>query len=113
MLDWVAGGSQDWDMDIVHFTEYGVFEWDSEKNVRNKRKHGISFELACEAFGDPKGIHILDEIHGYDEERWQLIGETKDGRLLLLVIYTERSHTRLISARYAVDTEIEIYVDRT
>lgn len=100
-------------MDIVHFTEYGVFEWDSEKNARNKRKHGISFELACEAFGDLQGIHILDELHSYDEERWQLIGETRDGRLLLLVIYTERGHTRLISARRAEDTEIELYDDRT
>ena len=29
------------------------FEWDERKNGANKRKHGISFELAVEVFRDP------------------------------------------------------------
>ncbi|HEY5161717.1 MAG TPA: BrnT family toxin, partial [Terriglobales bacterium] len=29
------------------------FEWDEEKNRRNKLKHGISFQAAAVVFDDP------------------------------------------------------------
>ncbi|UEO01039.1 BrnT family toxin [Acidiferrobacter thiooxydans] len=38
----------------VETTLYGVrFEWDAEKATANLRKHGVSFEIAREAFFDP------------------------------------------------------------
>jgi hypothetical protein len=30
-----------------------AFEWDSQKAAANLRKHGTTFELACEVFFDP------------------------------------------------------------
>jgi hypothetical protein len=30
-----------------------LFEWDREKAATNRRKHGVSFEDACEVFLDP------------------------------------------------------------
>ena len=37
-----------------------IFEWDETKGDINKRKHGISFEEASTAFGDPLSITIED-----------------------------------------------------
>jgi uncharacterized DUF497 family protein len=32
------------------------FEWDDAKADSNRRKHGVSFDQAREAFDDPNGI---------------------------------------------------------
>jgi uncharacterized DUF497 family protein len=32
------------------------FEWDEEKNKQNLKKHGVPFDLAQYAFGDPDRI---------------------------------------------------------
>ena len=29
------------------------FEWDENKNRENRKKHGVSFEIAMEVFDDP------------------------------------------------------------
>jgi uncharacterized protein (DUF4415 family) len=50
-----------------------VFSWDEEKNKRNQRKHGISFEAAKLVFEDP--LHISRQDRTEDgERRWQTIG---------------------------------------
>jgi uncharacterized DUF497 family protein len=36
------------------------FEWDPEKAKRNVRKHGVSFEDATSAFGDPLSLTIFE-----------------------------------------------------
>ena len=48
------------------------FEWDDRKAAANRRKHGISFELARVAFEDTEGQEDLDDSD--DEERVRLIG---------------------------------------
>ena len=65
------------------------FEWDDAKAARNAVKHGVSFEIAREAFDDPNSIEEADPDP--DEDRWQLTGRTRAG--LLLVIYVERGAT--------------------
>jgi uncharacterized DUF497 family protein len=39
----------------------GCFEWDEEKAIGNKRKHGILFEQALSVFFDPLRVEFLDE----------------------------------------------------
>ena len=36
------------------------FEWDDAKAARNAAKHGVSFEIAREAFDDPNSIEEAD-----------------------------------------------------
>jgi uncharacterized DUF497 family protein len=85
------------------------FEWDEEKAATNKAKHGVSFEEACTAFSDPLFIDFYDPDHSEDEHRYILVGETQNGRLLL-VSYTEREDSiRLISAREATKAERKAY----
>jgi uncharacterized DUF497 family protein len=56
------------------------FTWDPAKAERNKRDHGISFEMAREAFADPN--HIVTGNYHFEDEREQrylAIGMTKAG----------------------------------
>ena len=40
------------------------FEWDESKNLSNRRKHGVSFEEACQVFRDPLYVSVQDRIEG-------------------------------------------------
>lgn len=83
------------------------FEWDEEKERRNIKKHGISFQTAAKVFGDIDRIEIYDEAHSIDEDRYITIGWAED---VLFVVYTERSpKIRLISARLATVEERRMY----
>ena len=85
------------------------FEWDSEKAVANLERHGISFEEAATAFGDPLSITIGDPDHSEAELRFILLGMTFRGRLVV-VVHTDRGeNVRLISARLATRRERQSY----
>lgn len=81
------------------------FEWDSDKAASNEEKHGVSFDEAATAFGDPLSLTISDPDHSADEERFILVGESYAGRLVV-VAHTEREdRIRIISARLATRGE--------
>jgi uncharacterized DUF497 family protein len=84
------------------------FEWDDDKAFENRRKHGVSFELAAKAFRDPLAVEWIDQREDYGEERTILLGMA-DGTILV-VVYTERDERiRLISARKALRDEEDFY----
>lgn len=79
------------------------FEWDPVKDRANRRKHGVTFEIARYVFDDPDAFMDHDRIEG-GERRWQTIGLV-NGTLLPFVAHTvelERADAetiRIISAR--------------
>ena len=84
------------------------FEWDENKNLRNKKKHGIGFEDAKEVFKDRRRIKIKDERRDYGEDRWKTLGLMIG--VVISVIYTIRdTAVRLISARRASRKERDEY----
>ena len=97
-------------MDVTHTNQCGTFEWDSDKEARNRRKHGLDFALAAEAFADVCAVYRRDTLHSLGEERFQLLGQV-GGVLLLLVVFTERNSKRIISARKATKQEKKAYAD--
>jgi len=85
------------------------FEWDRSKALENRRKHGVSFEEATSVFRDPLSIMIPDPRHWLEEPRFNIVGLSGQGRLLILV-YTERGGTiRIISGRKAASAERKRY----
>ena len=89
-----------------------TFEWDDKKAAANHRKHGVSFEEAASAFGDPLSLTIPDPEHSEAEARCVLLGMTESHRLVV-VVHTEQADTvRLISARLATPAERRDYEDR-
>lgn len=87
------------------------FEWDTEKAIANKQKHGVSFEEASTVFGDSFSLTIHDPLHSENEDRFVVIGISYKNRLLV-VVHTERNdHIRIISARKATKNERLKYED--
>ena len=87
------------------------FEWDAQKEKANLLKHGVAFDEAKSVFVDPLYVDFYDPDHSDDEERYIIIGQSQQGRLLV-VAYTERLQSiRLISARAAKRKEIEAYAE--
>lgn len=86
------------------------FEWDEVKNTLNKLKHNIDFADAVHVFIDKKRVYRKDTRKNYGEERFQTIGMTRYG--VLMVVYTFRDNydiIRLISARKANKREKKSY----
>ena len=88
------------------------FVWNREKAESNYRKHGVSFEVACDVFFDPFIRLLRSDLIG-GEEREAAIGMTEDWSLLV-VVYTFRAEAiRIISARPATSAERASYEDST
>lgn len=89
----------------------GCFEWDEEKAIANKKKHGIAFEKVLPVFFDSLKVEFRDELHSDDEDRYITIGNASRRILLLVVVCsTERNgRIRLISARRASKIDEGIY----
>jgi uncharacterized DUF497 family protein len=90
------------------------FEWDEIKSFANEHKHGVSFDLACTVFRDPRLLTVADLEHSETEERWFSIGVAANGALLSIVYLWSRSESavasvRLISARKSTQGEIRQY----
>ncbi|MBK7582627.1 MAG: BrnT family toxin [Myxococcales bacterium] len=85
------------------------FEWDDAKAAANFEKHGVSFEEASTAFGDPLSVTIGDPSHSIEEHRFVLIGVTFSGNLVVVVHAERDENTRLISARLATRRERHDY----
>lgn len=92
------------------------FEWDEEKNRRNRAKHRVSFEVAQRVFDDP-WVLISQERIVEVEHRWLAIGmvpRTRGGFALLVVAHAPREEDseeviRIISARRASSKERRVY----
>jgi uncharacterized DUF497 family protein len=75
------------------------FEWNTEKAKANLKNHEVSFDEAQTVFDDSLFVIFADPDHSFGENRFIIMGESNQNRLLV-VSYTERaSATRLISAR--------------
>ncbi len=85
------------------------FHWDEEKAEKNLKKHGVSFEEASTVWDDLFFIDFYDEEHSIDENRFLIVGESKQNKLLI-VSYVERENSvRIISAREITPKERRNY----
>ena len=81
------------------------FEWDREKEKRNRRKHRVSFDEAVTVFYDPLSATFDDPDHSFGEHRLITIGFSSHDRLVV-VAHTERGNAiRIVSARPATAQE--------
>lgn len=91
------------------------WSWDPYKNEENKRKHGVSFEVAQYAFNDPLAVTTINP-YPY-EERFATIGMVR-GRLILVIHTLDAKYPaageygRIISARMPTRYERENYEER-
>ncbi len=95
-------------MNIQYTLHEIVFEWDSQKAIANLRKHGVSFEQACEAFFDPFLVRLEDAVIE-DELRERILGLSTNWKTLFVVYVLRDENIRVISARLATLAERETY----
>ncbi|HKP70814.1 MAG TPA: BrnT family toxin [Pyrinomonadaceae bacterium] len=86
-----------------------VFDWDEDKGELNRIKHGVTFDEATSVFDDYFHVDFYDPKHSAEEHRFMKVGESNEGRLLI-VSYTERGDKiRIISARELTPQERRMY----
>lgn len=61
------------------------FDWDDVKALSNLRDHRVDFLEAMTVFADPLTLTDFDDEHSDDEDRFVSVGQSKRGRLLLVV----------------------------
>lgn len=83
------------------------YQWDRDKALINRSKHGIDFADAVSVFSDELAITIFDD-HPV-EERFITMGMDAMGRILVVVYTMRDDEIRLISARKATKNERRQY----
>ena len=88
-----------------------LFEWDENKNKSNQKKHKIAFEEAQTVFDDENARLIADPDHSKNEDRFILLGFSKNLRILVVIhCYRQNDEViRIISARKATKNEKKQY----
>lgn len=75
------------------------FEWDEVKNRQNQTKHGVSFELARQAFFDEHRVIREDATHSSYELRYFCFGRVE--KKIITVRFTLRDGAiRILGAAY-------------
>jgi uncharacterized DUF497 family protein len=75
------------------------FEWNEKKARQNQLKHGVPFDLAQYAFGDPDRVLAEDVGHSQAEKRYYRIGRVADGILTVRFTY-RKNRIRIIGGGY-------------
>jgi uncharacterized protein len=83
------------------------FEWDSAKDLANRRKHGVDFRTAAKVFLDSYVLEF-DDLDASGELRFNAIGLV-DGRMLFVTYAVRGDVVRIISARGAEPHEKRKY----
>ena len=88
-----------------------IFEWDSEKDIKNFSKHKLHLTSAIPFFDDENPDEEFDEAHSDEEDRHR--GTFRWNNHYLYIVYTMRDEAiRIISARPATKGEINHYYNR-
>jgi uncharacterized DUF497 family protein len=88
------------------------FDWDSQKDRENGRKHGLRFSEVVSLFtSGVEYLEVYDEEHSGREDRFIAIGPAERG--VVVVVWTEKPEgtVRIISARNATEGEIELFFE--
>ncbi|MCY7361619.1 MAG: BrnT family toxin [Ignavibacteria bacterium] len=92
---------------MLNLIDLNGFEWDEGNRQKNYAKHGVTNKEAEEVFENVPLIMIKSKYK--NEDRYQAFGESKNGKLLI-IIYTLRNKTiRIISARPQSKIERNFY----
>ena len=85
------------------------YEWDINKAIKNRRKHGIDFADAIPALEDPRRLEGIDDRFSYGEDRMVAIGMSSGHVLFVVTTMRNENHCRIISARKATRYEQDRY----
>lgn len=85
------------------------FEWDKGNRGKNFIRHRVIDEECEEIFFDHNKKLLRDILHSGTENRYILIGKTKQQRILFIVLTMRKHKIRVISARDLNKKEKHLY----
>lgn len=85
------------------------FDWDTGNRGKSLKKHGVTDEESEEAFFDTGKRIFRDTVHSECEDRYVLIGQTKQGKILFTAFTFRKDKIRIISSRPINKKEQELY----
>lgn len=83
-----------------------IFEYDENKSLSNKSKHGIDFEQAKELWNDPYSFELPSLQN--EEDRFLVLGQINLKNYTAIITYREMN-VRIISVRRSRDKEKKLY----
>ena len=84
---------------MLLFDNVTGFLWDEGNKNKNFKKHNVNEAECEEVFFDTEKKILNDILHSNEENRFILIGKTKNKRYLFLVFTIREDKIRVISAR--------------
>jgi uncharacterized protein len=87
------------------------FEWDAGNATKSWTKHTVSQSECEQVFFHAPLVLAADPAHSAREARYFALGQTDEGRPLLVVFTLRGSLVRVISARPMSRREREVYAD--
>lgn len=84
-----------------------IFEYDENKSIANRSKHGINFIEAQELWTDPFSFEI-PSLLGEEEQRFLVIGSIRS-KIFSAIITYRGDKIRIISVRRSRKKEVELY----
>ncbi|PIU03531.1 hypothetical protein COT44_02800 [Candidatus Shapirobacteria bacterium CG08_land_8_20_14_0_20_39_18] len=95
-------------IDLI-YKEPAEFIWDKGNQDKNFLKHKVSCDEAEEIFFDENKVISQDKFHSEREDRFIIIGKTREERLLYIVFTIRNDKIRIISARDINKKERKLY----
>lgn len=93
---------------MIIWNEPIEFQWDKGNSHKNE-KHKVANTEIEEVFNDRDKAMSPDHKHSKSEQRYILLGKTKDKRLLYIVFTVRKGMVRVISARDINKKEVYLY----
>lgn len=88
------------------------FEWD-DANIEHIAQHNVLPSEAEDLFFDRNNVLDKDIKHSISEDRFIIIGKTKEERLLYQVFTKRGNNIRVISSRGINKKEVQLYEEKT
>ncbi|MDP2585394.1 MAG: BrnT family toxin [Candidatus Levybacteria bacterium] len=88
------------------------FEWD-ESNIQHLARHSVTPSEAEDVFFDIDNVLNEDLKHSIVENRFIIIGKTKEKRLLYQIFTKRGDKIRVISSRDINKKEVKLYEEKT
>ena len=85
------------------------FDWDKGNISKNWERHHVSIGESEEVFFNEPFFVFSDEKHSNSENRFYILGETNEARVLFIVFTLRRNKIRVISSRDMHRKERMIY----
>ncbi len=98
---------------MITLPEPVAFQGDRGNEQKNLDQHGVSAQEIEEVFFDPRKKLLEDRFHSGTEDRYILLGQTRQARFLMVVFTIRARRVRAISARDLNKKERRLYEEAT